>query len=319
MALKRLRNFFSNKEKLKNSVVLIVSTIIIVIGLIFLIIYRETFLALIPGFYQFDQYKKLLSDRDSLIDNNNNLLNENVKLVEEISNLGNSTEDYQSKSDLAAEIQSNLQKALKNTKKAKQTDNSILLLRLITHVKRYVLILLELDNTSEKAREEEVSVAESRIYYYNFRLSESKFNNCVADIDRQNYTYSKENEQKIATDLLSCLDILKETRTDLNELEDLTKTELPLNNTYLQNTEAFWNNSYNFHLNLAKGNVSEAEKYDEQASDYKRILSDLNLDDVFNEFNTVILAPKIDTVSQFVDDAEGLQQRADKYFEENLE
>lgn len=295
-----------------------VSLFIILLGLAFVAYYHEVFLALIPGFYEFDKYKSELSKRNDLVDENNFLVSENVQLIEKLNNLGSSSSDFEQKKNISFDTSKNLKKTLANLNKLEQTNKTLLQLRLISKLKKYINILTSVDNLSLQARQNELTISNARVIYYGYRESEAEFNECIAGVNRSSTSYSSAVEKETATKIETCLTLLAKAQTEIDKLEQLIKKELPLTTNYIKNLNDFWLNSYNFHKYLGEENLTEAEKYNNQAAEYQRIISELDLESVNDEFNAVYLDDLINETIVLIESADKKQAEADDFFEKNL-
>lgn len=306
-------------KRIKESFVFIISLFIIIVGLAFVAYYHEVFLSLIPGYYEFDKYRDVLSKRNDLVDENNFLVSENVQLVEKLNSLGSSSAEFEKKRLISVDISGNLNKTTKNLKKLSSLNNQLSELRLISKLNEYISVLSTVDELSLKARNAELQISDARIMYYSYRTKEAKFNECISSVNKTSNSFSVTAERATAKKIDSCLDILTEAQNSVNDIENEIKKELPLTTNYIKNLSDFWTNSYNFHKYLAAEKITEAEKYNNQAAQYKRIITELDLDNINEEFNDVYLDDLINDAVVLIEKTDAKQIEADKFFSDNLE
>ncbi|MBN2100414.1 hypothetical protein JW710_00760 [Candidatus Dojkabacteria bacterium] len=285
---------------------------VVVAGFCFLVYYfYEDILLLFPGYYNNREYNSLTADKNDLIDENALLLEKNDALNEEISQLGTSSSDFQSKVDINLEVTENLEKIENNLEKIDEYNEKFTNMRLPLVIERYTKLSAELDDVRKDMISKSKEIVAARIEMDELNKMRAEFDECLGKIN-----WNKPNSE-IASSLKTCNQKIDDMQSEIDEMEKDYDVELDQLDNYFKILEEQWTTSVSYHEALAKKNYTEANKFDSIYADKKKIISEMDIA-VFNEFNGEAIDHLIDEFEKLAEKEVEKEQEANKWYEDNI-
>ncbi|MDD3662037.1 MAG: hypothetical protein PHG63_03135 [Candidatus Dojkabacteria bacterium] len=274
--------------------------------------YLSDLQALMPGYYQNEEYTASLDLKNDLLEENAELLSQKDEMEAELEQILLSPQNYPHIIEKNNAIISILETARMNQAEIVTIDEELLDMRLPGVVNQYLWLSHELDVTRLDLVQTSIDIATARRDVTEFNKQRNDFDECLSGI---NWAGA---DTAIASAVSGCTAHIPVMRQSVVAMEDRYGIELEKLQGYLTLLQEQWEASTAYYVAISESNYMEANQHDEVFVARKREISELDLIDVFNEFYEEALNPMIDRFGELSEDETVKKQRADGWYEQNV-
>lgn len=274
--------------------------------------YRSDFLVLVPGYYQNAIYDRLTTRKNDLIDENSELLKEKDDLETSLAEFGQTVEDYDNKIDTYELINTKLSKVNDNFKDILGYDTEILELRLPIHVREYVDVSTEVDNTRWDVVKLSIRITDARILLAQFNRKLVEYDSCLDD------AMGLRTDEEVANALSKCNLQIQGITDSVDKMESDYGVELDVLKKYVTLLGEEWTAAEKYREALAQKDHATANTHSDTMSEKKRERTELGEAIAMNQFSELVIQPMVDELVDKIGIAEEKESEADEIYDEYL-
>ena len=275
--------------------------------------YFDDLYALIPGYYQNNEYNELTDTKNSLIEENAEFLIESEEYEVSLGSVSTSEEGYDQMIQINGDIVSVNQSVRENLVEILEVDEQLTAMQLPDVVRQYVRYSYELDEVRMDMVELSIQIGSARRDLAEFNKYRMEFDTCLSDVDWS------ESDTVIGTSVEACADKIVNLQDRVLLMEGQHAVELEEMKNSLKLLSEQWNANAGYYHAIAEGNYSKAtDEFDVVFVERRRQISELDVVDILNEFYVEGIGPMLKELIEFGEEESEKEQHANDWYERNL-
>lgn len=275
--------------------------------------YVDDIYALIPGYYQNEEYNQLTDEKNVLIEDNAVLLVEAEEHETSLGSVSTSADGYDQMIEINSDIVSTNQTIRENLVEILAIDEELSAMHLPDVVRQYVRFSFELDEVRMDMVELSIQIGSARRDLAEFNKKRVEFDTCLADVD---WTAA---DATIAVSVEACAEKIDDLQERVLLMEGQYNADLDEMKNYLKLLSEQWYANAGYYQAISEGKYTEASnKYDSVFVERRRQISELDVVSVLNEFYEEGIGPMLEDLIELGELETEKEKLANDWYDRNL-